>query len=229
MGSCRSRAAPGGICSPDTGQLHPLNFEGRSGSAPVSPSRLLSLSLVCYWRRQRSSSTGGPVRATVVAELAPTRPGPEPARGRRSPAPGGVPYGGARPRWSPGGGRQISRRLRKKIRQGKKKEGPLVIDGVHNNGVVLSSIPDFQFLHPNKSWNELIPNPETRTKLGRGWSHPQNAGRLRSTLMTLQPNTRQVFLSNGHQAEVPCSEQLIKQINGNLSLSCSFTPAIRCC
>jgi hypothetical protein len=39
--------------------------------------------------------------------------------------------------------------------------GPFVTDGVRTNGVMLSSIPDFQFLHPNKSWNELIPNPKS--------------------------------------------------------------------
>jgi hypothetical protein len=45
MGSGWSGAAPGGIYSQDAGRLRLLNFEGRSGSAPVSPLRLLPVSL----------------------------------------------------------------------------------------------------------------------------------------------------------------------------------------
>jgi hypothetical protein len=72
--------------------------------------------------------------------------------------------------------------------------GPLLTGGVHTNGVMLSSIPDFQSLHPNKSWNELNPNPKTWTKLGKGRSRPQNKGRLRTAPLALQPNTRLVPL-----------------------------------
>jgi hypothetical protein len=35
---------------------------------------------------------------------------------------------------------------------------PSLTDGVHINGVMLFSIPDFRFLHANRSWNELIPD-----------------------------------------------------------------------
>jgi hypothetical protein len=40
------------------------------------------------------------------------------------------------------------------------KWGPLVIEGTHTNSVILTSILDFEFLHPNRSWNEPIPNPK---------------------------------------------------------------------
>jgi hypothetical protein len=57
-------------------------------------------------------------------------------------------------------------RLKKKIKFRKKEKSESMIGGVHTNGVMLLSIPDFQFLHPNKSWKELIPNPKHEPNLG---------------------------------------------------------------
>jgi hypothetical protein len=40
-----------------------------------------------------------------------------------------------------------------------------VTDRVHTNCVMLSSIPDFRFLHPNKRWNELTPTKKYEPNL----------------------------------------------------------------